>query len=222
MKRNILIIIYFLSYFAAKSQSFSIANEKMNIMYLGVDNPISIAVEGIRAADVIVKSTNGTIDKEYGNYIARPNWIGVATIRLYQKAGGKLKLIGEKPFKVKMIPNPVFKIGSGRSRIQRKEIAAQEWARADIENIDIDLNIGIEEFTMQVYYKDSATLTIINKGNKLSDGVKHALTFLKPDDTIIFSDIYAHVPWARHLHLDDVLVKIAPDNIIEPSINNGN
>ena len=217
MKKGIFLLIYFISHFTATSQVFSIANEKMNVMYLGVDNPISIAVEKIPAADVIAKSTNGTIIKENGNYSSRPNRIGIATIRLYQKAGGKLKLIGEKPFRVKMLPNPVFKIGSGKPRPQRREIAAQEWVRADMENIDIDLNINIEVFTMQVYYKDSATLTIINKGNKLSDDVKHAFTFLKPDDEIVFSEIYANAPWAKHLHLEDVLIKIAPDNIIELS-----
>ena len=40
------------------SQKISIANEKMNVFYVGLDNPISIAADGFTTKNLIIKSNN--------------------------------------------------------------------------------------------------------------------------------------------------------------------
>ena len=42
---------------------FAVAPTKLNIFYVGVDNPVDIAVFGLKPEDISVKSNNGTIRK---------------------------------------------------------------------------------------------------------------------------------------------------------------
>jgi hypothetical protein len=209
MRKNILICIFCLSYFVSQSQMFSIANENMNVFYLGIDNPISFAVEKISNNLLIVKSTNGAISKELGSYSIKPDKIGIADILIYKKDKNKLTLIAQKSFKVKRMRAPVFKIGSGVKNMPMKELSYQEFVRADMENIDFNAGVKVDEFKVQINYKDSSeSIVLSNFGNKLSEEIKQAFKLLKHNDTVIFLDIFVTAPWEKHIELESVVINV--------------
>ena len=98
MTRTFLTIIILLVTVVSKSQDISIANEKMNIFYKGIDNPISFAADGVSNKSLIIKANNGTVSKQYGYYTFRSDSIGKAEIIIYKKVQGKLTEIGRRAF----------------------------------------------------------------------------------------------------------------------------
>ena len=109
MKRISLFICYFILIHAISfAQKFSIAADKENVLYIGVDNPISIAVENVPARLVIAKINNGKITGKMGNYSVYLTKMTPTAIILYRKINGKLKEIGRSTFSVKKNSGPGF------------------------------------------------------------------------------------------------------------------
>jgi N-acetylmuramoyl-L-alanine amidase len=88
----------------------AIALDKMNMLYIGVDNPVSLAVSGYKTEDLIVSMQNGTITGKDGKYIARVSNTNPAEIIIETIENGKRKLLGKQTYRVKRVPEPVDKI----------------------------------------------------------------------------------------------------------------
>ncbi len=177
------------------AQTFSISPDKMNVLYLGFDNPLSIAVEGISSRSLIVKTDNGTITGKNGQYIFYGGKVGRAQIILCKKINGKTKEIGRGDFRVKNLPLPIFKIASGKDRMPKVEIANQEYVRAELEGFDIDTRYNVDSFTVCIISSDTCKFSVKkNYGNKISEEIRSDFQMLKENDTVIFKDIYITQP----------------------------
>lgn len=99
--------------FAQTEATAVVAADKMNVFYIGVDNPISVAVPGIASDKLRVTVNNGTITGSNGKYIVK---VGNTTETVVQVAAeinpGEVKVVGESKFRVKRIPEPVACIGN--------------------------------------------------------------------------------------------------------------
>ncbi len=179
------------------------------MLFLGIDNPITFAVEKISNDELILKTDNGMISISSKNYSIKPDRIGDAVIFIYKKEKSILKLIAQKSFSVKMIAYPEFKIASGRKRMPAIEVSSQLYVRAELQNIDFDARAEVDEFTVEINYKDSShSVTYTNISNKLSLQIINAFKLLKKDDVLFFTDIYATTPWKKHMELDPVTILI--------------
>lgn len=77
-----------------------VAAEGANILYLNQDNKVTIAVAGVSAGDLSIKTTAAEIISKSGTtYIVRPSKLGTATISITDRATNKL--IGNFIFEVK-------------------------------------------------------------------------------------------------------------------------
>ena len=199
MKKAILLFtISFYWITSSFGQVISVANEKENIVTVGLDNPLSIAVENSFAKSIVVKTDNGTISGQNGEYLFRPVKVGRATITLFKKVNGKLKEVGKKDFRAKLLWDPVFKIGSSKDSISRKELQAQRFVRAELEGSDFDLMFGIESFIVCVISKDTCKyIEMINKGNEISKEISGLFQRLNIYDTIIFKEIICVGPGGK-------------------------
>jgi len=56
-------MIMFLLHTSLYSQTVSISPTKMNVLYLGVDNPLEIVVENHDCSEIIVKAWRGNLIK---------------------------------------------------------------------------------------------------------------------------------------------------------------
>ena len=66
-----LAILSNISLFAQTDATAVVAADKMNVFYIGVDNPISVAVPGIASDKLRVTVNNGTITGSNGKYIVK-------------------------------------------------------------------------------------------------------------------------------------------------------
>ena len=97
-----------------------ISATKMNVVYVGLDNPISVSVPGFRPTDVSASITGGGSlrpDKVAGDYLCTvPDSRGTVreiTISVSVKLpGGGVKTSGTKNFRIKYMPKPTPYFGS--------------------------------------------------------------------------------------------------------------
>lgn len=82
---------------------------KMNVLYIGLDNPVNISVPGVAQSDVTaVFDGNGTLVKNPdGSYKALVSNPGPTRVKVSAKINGKMLPMGEQTFRVKRIPNPL-------------------------------------------------------------------------------------------------------------------
>ena len=172
--------------------------EKMNVLYIGIDNPLNIRIPGIRCEDIYPEIDQGRLMKidENCKYVANPQKEGIANIRVKGRVweNKEIRYIG-KPvkFRVKALPNPLIKVcGQSGGVITLQQL---------IENPVIDANLDID-FDLGFKTKSFAISTIINevlkevhsKNNKISDEQFELLKSLKDSAQIFFTDVKAIGP----------------------------
>jgi len=82
--------------------------------------------------------SGGTISGTGSNRTVRVTQLGKASITV--TADGKPSTF---EFRVKRIPDPIFKIGTGKARVPSIEFKNQDFCRAELENFDFDLKFNI-------------------------------------------------------------------------------
>jgi gliding motility-associated protein GldM len=116
--------------------------DKMNVFYIGVDNPITIgSPTGWDKTQVSI--TGGTIIGSGSSRIVRVSALGKATITV--NADNKPSTF---EFRCKKIPDPVFKVASGKVRMPAVEFKSQSMCRVDLENFDFDLKFIVVSATV--------------------------------------------------------------------------
>ncbi|HTB51680.1 MAG TPA: GldM family protein [Ferruginibacter sp.] len=137
--------------------------DKMNVFYIGVDNPVTIGSP--TGWDKTQVSINGaTITGNGSNRIVRVSKVGPTNINV--TANGKTTSF---PFRVKRIPDPVFKIGSGKPRMPSVEFKNQSFCRAELENFDFALTYQVIGAT--VYFSGANFPSVVQtqiSGNNLA------------------------------------------------------
>jgi len=191
------------------AQKCAISVDKMNIFYIGVDNPITITVENTSNKSIVVKSTNGTVTDENGHYNFEAKQKGKAEISIYKKTDKKLLKIGTGYFRVKTLPLPVFKIGAGGDSMTRTELANQQFVRAQLEGFDFQANFQIDSFVVCILPKDTCRyIAKKNIGNRISAEIQEEFRRLKENDLVIFKDIFIKTLDGAEKELMPVMITI--------------
>lgn len=162
--------------------------DKMNVFYIGVDNPVTIG-SPTGWEKTSVSMSGGTISGGNDKRTVRVKAVGPASITV--TADGKSSTY---PFRVKRIPDPVFKIASGKARMPSVEVKNQQYCRAELENFDFDLRFSIVSAT--VYFSganfNNVVTTTIN-GNSLAP-LASFLSKCGPGSVITFENIKVSGP----------------------------
>ena len=169
----------------SKPNSAVIAADKMNVVYRGVDNPMTVSIPGI--PDNKVNATGAGLSKTGGSkYVMRPQTGTTVTI----SASGTLpdgQTVGSKSeFRIKGIPAPLGTIRgeSGIVRMQRGGLEISSIG-ALLEDFDFDLNLQVTGFSFKV----SGQPTVVISGTKLNAAAKSALGRAKRGDAVQIFDI---------------------------------
>lgn len=79
----------------------------MNVLYAGIDNPISISVPGIPTSQVNASMTNGSLSRSGDAWVARPTTVGSdAVITVTATVDGRSQTVNTTTFRVRKLPNP--------------------------------------------------------------------------------------------------------------------
>lgn len=129
--------------FATEWQSFqpaaTISAEAMNVLYIGLENPISVSVPGFRADDIVVTAGAGCALSKVsgtGKYIARVQRVqgSKTTISATVKMpDGTSRKMGQMEYRIREVPNPEPLYGSLTSGAHGKAaLMAQQTLNASL------------------------------------------------------------------------------------------
>ena len=191
-------------------RSGSVSAEKMNVLYIGVDNPIEVTAAGVSSNSLNATGTNVTLTKKDANhYNARVTKVGEAIVTLTGENGFSFP----KKFRVKRIPDPVAKllVGSGDTRggtINSGTMAAVPGLQAELENFDFEARCGITSYTIVVKKRNEDAIAKQGTGNAFSGEIKSALSGIRGGDIVSIYDIKALCPG------DEITRKIGTMNFV--------
>jgi gliding motility-associated protein GldM len=137
-----------------------VAPTKLNVLYVGLENPVNIPVPEYAADDITVSIDNGSITGKNGEYIAKPHQPGKAVISVAAKG----KTIKQTEFTVKFLPPPVVALkplagSSGLIKggsISKDELLKADGIRITIEDSEYKLPMTIASFDMVVRATDKS------------------------------------------------------------------
>jgi gliding motility-associated protein GldM len=181
---------------------------KMNILYLGIDNPVDISIPGIAENKIYATISNGVILKSEHSYVVRPKIPGKVIISISAEIDGKYKQIGSMIFRVKEIPDPIAKVGNKKGgSIEKNDLLAQQIVVADLEFFDFDVKFIVTEFTVSVnkggIYQDEKS-----HSHRLTDAQKDLIRNLNSGDRVTLTDIKAIGPDGKTRDLNGIMLKI--------------
>ncbi len=162
--------------------------DKMNVFYIGVDNPVTIgSPTGWDKTNVSM--TGGTISGTGSKRTVRVTTVGPANITVSPQ--GKPSVFA---FRVKKIPDPVFKVGTGKVRMPSVEFKNQQFCRAELENFDFDLQFKIVSAT--VYFSGAGFPNVVTSqltGNSLA-GISSFFSRCQPGSVVTFDNVKVQGP----------------------------
>jgi gliding motility-associated protein GldM len=86
----------------------TISATMMNVLYAGINNPISIAVPGVPQNSISATMTNGTLTKSGDGWVARPTKVGAeCVISVTAEMDGQRTNVGSTTFRVRKLPDPM-------------------------------------------------------------------------------------------------------------------
>lgn len=195
-----------------KNYTTAVAPTKMNVFYLGVDNPVVIAVAGVPAEKVSAKISNGTIRKDGDRYIVNPMTIGPALVTVYAEVDGRKEYAGILDFRVKSIPSPIVTVATKKGGlISKSYLLQQEEVFAIIENFDFDVKFKVIEFTVSANIRGFVQEAVSNS-SRISEQQKLIIGSIKPGDRVYFQDIKALGPEGLVRELPNTVFKIVEEN----------
>jgi len=120
-----------IQYVVAAPTGLTVSADAVKVLYVGLDNPISIGGgSGTNASNLKVSISQGTITGSNGRYIARVTTPGTATITVNDG-----KKTTSFDFRVKTVPTPTAMVGNSRGgRMRVNDFKAQSGVRAELEN----------------------------------------------------------------------------------------
>ncbi len=175
-------------------RSASVSPTKMNLLYIGVENPLNISVAGSPSGSVRVECEGCEINKNGEQYIAKAKKPG--RVKVFVSAEDFPKTPYE--FRVKRIPDPLPKLGNGLNKhgglIGNGEFKLYDRLEADLKDFVFDANCKIIGFNLSHEKKNDDVSTLQNKGSRYSEKVKRLVSKAKPGDNYYYDEIRAKCP----------------------------
>lgn len=170
-----------------RPNSATISADKMNVVYRGVVNPMTISFAGV-PDNKVVANAPGLNRVGNGKYNMKPSTGTVVKINVSATLDDGSKASDSKTFRIKEIPSPTgfFRGLSGVQKMSKSGVE-KGTVRADFEAFDFELPLRVTQFDFKV--PGQPTITV--RGGKLDAKAKNALKRAKRGQTVQFINIKA-------------------------------
>ena len=173
-----------------KPNSANISADKMNVVYRGLPNPMTISFAGITDNHVTASAPGLTKGAKPGQYNLNPGSGTEVTVSVIGELPDKSKVPDKKVFRIKNIPAPLGAIAGStgvikgaKSRLQVSQVTAV------LPDFLYDLNFEVIQFTFKVQGQPA----IIVNGNRVNAQCSAALVRAAKGDQVTISDIKSKI-----------------------------
>tara|TARA_R110000850_G_scaffold244768_1_gene369580 strand:- start:15727 stop:17307 length:1581 start_codon:yes stop_codon:yes gene_type:complete len=182
-----------------------ISADKMNVLYRGVVNPLTISMSGVTDNNITANASSGSLTKVSGskyNINVTSAQGREVTINVTGKIDDK-SYPSRATFRIKDIPRPVGTVRGedGLIKMQRNALEISTIG-AMIPDFDFEIGINVTGFKFNV----PGQPTVVVNGGRLNDAAKNTLRRAKRGETVQIFDITANLAGASGY----MLQKISP------------
>jgi len=169
-----------------RPKTANISADKMNVVYRGLDNPMTISFAGIPDSNVSASAPGLTKSSGNGKYNLNPGSGTEVAVSVTAKMSDGTSASDKKVFRIKNIPAPAGAIGKqvgvlkgAKSRLEVSQVTAE------LQDFLYDLNFQVTRFTFKVPGQPA----IIVSGDRVNAQCKAALARATRGDQITISEI---------------------------------
>lgn len=185
----------------------TISPTMMNVLYAGINNPISISVPGTPMNAITATMTNGTLTRNGDTWVAHPGKVGTeAVISVSAQLDGRTQNVGSMTFRVRKLPDPTVYLpvkgadgntvhykGSPK-RISKAMLMSAEGLGAAIDDDILNVSYSVVSFKTVVFDQMGNAIPEVSDGSRFSGRQREQFKRLKPGRTFFISDVKAKGP----------------------------
>ncbi|MCE3229868.1 MAG: gliding motility protein GldM [Bacteroidetes bacterium] len=183
--------------YVVASAAAAVSADKMNVMYIGVENPISVSAAGIAPTDlqVSISGCGGSLSNSgNGKYNAKVTSTGTCMVTVMAKTPTGMKAQGPpQPFRVKRIPNPPLKVANqvtfGNLDLKQNITKTINGIGLDGSGFDYSTTCKVKECTMMIVQGGVGGQEYKCINGQLPNDAKAALSRIKPGSKVFFENI---------------------------------
>ena len=198
--------------FQVAPPSVTVAPINMMVMYEELQNPISVSAPGFTSDEITINVEGGKYTKgaTNGEYFVEVNK-GAKLVKVHVSAkddNGKMVDMGYQEFRVKMVPDPVVKIGDiTGGKVDKEVLLSIGRVMAVMKDFDFkDFNYTVDTYTVSTYR--GTFIDKQNKGPKFSDEVIALISNAQAGQRIQFQDICVKSPKGEIRNVGSINIQI--------------
>ncbi|MFD2822040.1 gliding motility protein GldM [Lacinutrix iliipiscaria] len=189
-----------------RPNSATISADKMNVVYRGVANPMTISFAGVPDNKVTASAVGLKKGSGQGKYIMVPTTGKEVTINVTAKLDDGSPASDKKTFRIKDIPKPSGQMAgkTGQFSLPRNNVEIGR-VEAVLEDFDFDLPLTVTSFKFKVPGAPSVTCS----GNRLNSQAKSALRKAKRGSDVQIFDIKSKSSGPRIKPASPIIIELS-------------
>lgn len=185
----------------------TISPTMMNVLYAGIDNPISISVPGIPMNNINATISAGTLTRSGDSWVAHVSQVGTEVeISVSAQMDGNNQNVGSMKFRVRKLPDPdpyiALKDASGNSvqykgspkRISKAQLMSAGGLGAAVDDGIINVTYTVLSFSTIFYDSMGNAIPEVSNGASFSERQKEQFKRLKAGKSFFISNVKAKGP----------------------------
>lgn len=178
--------------------SMAVSPTKMNVFYIGVENPVDISVAGAAPTDVVPSITGGggsIVSKGQGHYIVKVTAAGTCKVNVSVKTKSGSKSMGSMEFRVKKVPSPMasFANVTGDGKASKGELQQAAGLIPKLEDFVFDLKFPVVSWVMSMNV-NGAFVDYPAQGASTTSQMKELLNRAKSGGKVLIEQVKVQAP----------------------------
>jgi len=176
----------------------TVSPTNMNVLYIGVENPLSVAITGVPKENLSPTISAGSIkqDSKTGEWTCTvPSNIKLATVSVSIKSATGLKQIGSQEFRVKKLPDPKPTIANRDNGFVSRENLINAGKIVPLMPADFEFNYTFKVISFRMtMQRGFYTYNYDSSDNELTDEMKEQISKSNRGQVLLFEEILVEGP----------------------------
>jgi gliding motility-associated protein GldM len=170
-----------------RPNSATISADKMNVVYRGVPNPMTISFAGVGSDKVKASAPGMSPAGAAGKYVIKPGPGSSVMVNVSATLPDGKTVTDKKEFRIKGLPAPTGKIRGEVAAKGSKSNLEVCSISAVMEDFDFPVTVNVTQFNVKV----PGQPTIVVSGSKMDGRAKAAIARAQRGDVVVISEIKA-------------------------------
>jgi gliding motility-associated protein GldM len=191
--------------------SLTVAATKMNVFYIGVDNPVSISVPGIADKDLNPSISAGTLSRDASGkdwIVTVPQGQPKTIISVNAMYQGESRPMGSAEFRIRRVPSPVAEVaGQVEGLIDKNTLLAAGAIIPVMRDFEFDLFFEVKSFRLTTIVGGDGISKRANN-NRFSDEMINLIQSARKGQKFFLENITAEGPDKTPRSLNPISLEI--------------